>query len=174
MRFVPIGGYARDWGHLAIPEHVGNLVRDFGAKSWRVCYGHKLSVMERFLTRGNVVTRAGDFGQEPHGDVIDHAAFIKCDDGKMFVLTMPYGTPDAFLESFDKAMGEYRTKKLKIREDMERGHDWDHRGKAWKEQIFADTDIRAVVVDDRYKIRENGDLAAIIATGETLVAMGLA
>lgn len=181
MRFKPITTYARSWGEYAIQEHIDNLVRDFGVKSWCQCHGQALSMVERVLIDGNAIPRNGsawayngvqEFGKFNY-PAIDHAAFIKCVDGKTFVLTMPYADKDFFHKWFNELIAEYQARKLEIRNDIEDGYGSDYKSKTWIKQIYADTEIRAVIVDNKYKIRKNGDIVAIIATAETLEAMGL-
>ena len=173
MRFESIKTYKKSWGEYAIQEHIDNLVNDFGAKSWHVCYGYKFSMVERFLTEGNARPNYEyDFGCF-NDAAIDHAAFIKRMDGKTFILTMPYADNDLFHKWFNELLSDYQAEKFKIRARIEDGYGGNYRHKACKRQIYSDVDIQAVVVDNRYKIRVNGDMAAIIATTETLRVMGL-
>lgn len=172
MRFEPIRTYVKSWEGTAIPEHIDNLVNDFGAKSWCISYCEPMSLVERLLVDGKATRRYDEFGST-YNLPFDHSACIKCVDGRTFVLTMAYADKDYFHECFNKLLAEYRAKKFKIRARIEDGYDSYYKSKAWREQIYADADIQAVVVDGKYKIRTNGDIAAIIATSETLKAMGL-
>jgi hypothetical protein len=174
MRFMSIKSYKKAWGEYAIQEHIDNLVDGFEAKQWRQCCGYKLSMVERFLTEGNTQPDFhNDFGEFGYHQGIDHAAFIRRTDGRTFVLTMPYDREDSFYKGFNESLKEYQAKKAEIRDRIEEGYGGDYRRKAWRKQICSDVDIRAVVVDNRYKIRENGDMVAVIATAETLREMGL-
>lgn len=156
MRFEPISTYYRAWGDYMIPEHIDNLVNDFGVRGWDHAGDdmHKTSLIERVLKQGKATARKNDFGRFAY-PAIDHAVLMKCENGMVFVLTMPYATPESFHSLFDEMIEKYRQEKL-------------NRG------LDANIDIHAVVVDnERYKTRLNGSLTAIIATEDTLQEMGL-
>lgn len=174
MRFRSIESYKKAWSGHAIPEHVDNLVNDFGVNSCQVCNGHKFSMVERFLTEGNATPDYDyDFGEFGY-PAIDHAVFLKRADGLTFVLTMPYGTPEFFCECFNGLLSEYQARKLEIRTAIEEGFGREYKYKRWRKLIYSDAAIQAVVVDNRYKVRDNGSIVAIIATEDTLHEIGLA
>ena len=156
MRFAPISTYYRAWGDHMIPEHIDNLVNDFGVKGWDHAGDdlHKASLIERVLKQGKATARENDFGEFAH-PAIDHAVLMKCKNGMVFILTMPYATPESFNRLFDETINEYRQEKL-------------------DRDLDENVDIHAVIIDDdKYKTRLNGDLTAIIATEDTLRKMSL-
>ena len=196
MRFKPIAD-AYSCVPLLRSECLDNLIRDFDVKSYH-WYFQYMSELERVLVYGNANCRDTDFypcDHFHHGTVLDHTLVFKCKIGMPFAMTMPYATPESFNYSFAAMMNDYYDTKNRYRsivseltesrdrarfsricdkygtEDRIRAENF--RGRNWQKQFAIAERIDAVIVDDMYKVRENGNFAAIIATTETLKKMGL-
>lgn len=166
-------------------ECLDNLIYDFGVKSYGDRPAH-VSELERMLVFGKARLRYDtDFSDDSSRrmgqrwwHILDHDYMFKCDSGMTFMMTMPYDTHESFHEKFDAMMSAYYERKGEIARLVD-DPNYKYLRKRygtleWRKQFAITQKIDAVIVDDKYKIRENGDFAAVIATTETLHAMGLA
>lgn len=184
MRFEPIG-QCRQYIPLLREECLDNLIRDFGVKSVGDDVYH-LSELERVLVFGKTISRRFDFSDNSgqcmrNGSswhlIFDHDYVFKCESGMTFMMTMPYDTHDGFYEKFDAMIHDYYERKSELTHDVNDPQIgrwmWEYKTDGWRKQFAITETMDAVIVDDRYKIRENGDFAAIIATTDTLRKMGI-
>lgn len=145
MKFRPISTYHPP---LERPDSIRSLVNDFRVVTWTVP-PLSLETMLRCMRHGRAWERYSDrrygVGSRYIHGVIDHAYAFKCDVGA-FLLTMPYNTHEGFYKDFSSLMNV-------------------HAGYFGSNPT---DDIHAQIVNDRYKTRENGDFAAIIATIDVL------
>jgi len=177
VRFEHINHYrpqlARDAAIVALREDLG--VRQFVSGVPR-----HYSELERLLVQGRSIARMNDFtgGYESTVDltgqlgIFDHATTFSGRCGT-FVLTMPYNSIAGFYRDFEKLTRDYLQTRDSATSISERSDMWrsPYAKNPWKAELRTRPTIKAMVVSDRYKTRENGDFAAVIATDQTLWAM---
>lgn len=172
MRFERIGLYLQNEPN-ALTDGVANLIDDFDVVAYSRCPSIRLSELERLLKNGRSVERRDDFYDVPgswHGQVIDHASVFKCNDGHVFMLTMPYNTERGFYRDFERMMHGYRRARRHFAHDLVSVHN-EQTANRWAPQFVIPPMIEARIVPERYRTRDNGDLVAIIATTGTFAAL---
>lgn len=182
MTFDPIDSYSYA---LMRDDCFDNLKRDFGVKSWSRGT-HHISELERVLAFGTSRSRPHTDFSDSNGrlmgqgawHIFDHDCIFKCESGMTFMMTLPYDSFDGFFETFYGVTRRYYKRKneiIRMLNDPQKSR-WakEYKTPGWQKQFAITDQIDAVIVDDKYKIRENGDFAAIIAMRGTLSAMGLA
>jgi len=103
--------------------------------------------------------------------VFDHVLCFKGMSGAPFVLTMPYATPEVFYRSFNQLADRYYREKSNLADSMGIGYGKEYRTENWGYQFRTPCKMMAIIVPDRFKVRENGDFAAIIATDHWLLEL---
>ena len=173
MRFEPIKTLPNICP-LFLEEGYRSLVDELGVTAWHWGMPSYASELERFLLHGSVQKRKSDFfsirGHEYNSKLIfDHTICFKTYDGP-FLLTMPYGTVDRFYNEFNKFADAYYSEKEKIAKAQEKwlGQLKDYTTEQWWGQLHCLPKMKAVVVPDRFKVRKNGDFAAVIGMNSHL------
>lgn len=153
------------------------LVKEVGVYAWRWHEPLMASELERFLMLGTSRKRSSDFFEinVTHGKynklaVFDHAICFKAYFGS-FVMTMPYGSADYFYRNFNEFSDAYYHEKAEIAEYAKSGISKTYAAENWYSQLFRWNERRmmAAIVSDRFKVRTNGDFAAIIASDALLL-----
>jgi hypothetical protein len=160
-------------------ECLDRLIRDFNIKSWAPHRPKHISELERLLVYGMAIPRRADFTDKRGSDlncggylqVFDHDYLFRCESGITFSLTMPYNTHDGFYTDFDSMMRDYYEMRDRNAAFASQNTHSVYSTKGWENQFAIDQPIDALIVDDRYKIRENGSFAAIIAASSTMCAL---
>lgn len=175
MRFEPIKTLPMFCPNFR-EEGYDTLVKEIGVYSWSWTQPFMASELERFLILGTSHKRKSDFFElnVTHGTynklaVFDHAICFKAYLGP-FVMTMPYGSYDGFYCNFNAFADAYYRDKARIADITKSGVSKMYAAENWHNQLFRWNERRmmAAIVPDRFKVRTNGDFAAIIAS-EVLV-----
>lgn len=164
MRFSPIEKLLDACPETFVEEGYNALINELGVTAWHWHEPNSASELERFLVYGTVRSRKDDFfriGERPEYRklaVFDHAICFKSKTHGSFVLTMPYGTPDEFYSSFDVFANAYERYRSRVVELAMTRPSWkiDHL------LPYTYQKMMAKIVPDRFKVRMNGDFAAII------------
>lgn len=166
MRFEPIETLPNACP-LFVEEAYDALVNDLGIKAWHWHQPNTMSELERFLLHGSSRSKRGDFFDLPRhhvaDGVFDHSICFKGETGAPFVLTMPYSTSDRFYRDFNWVISAYYYEKAIRTDNLWFGYEKEYRTENWRSQFMTQRKITATIVPDRFKLRYNGDFAAIIA-----------
>lgn len=169
MRFEPIKTLPKRCPRF-VEEAYDALVNELGVYAWHWHQPRTMSELERFLTYGSSRSNRGDFFEIMNGgirfNVFDHVICFKCEMGAPFVLTMPYATPDRFYHEFNQLSDKYYQEKSDLADLVDKGFGCGYvNSNNWKHQLFDFLPkMAATIMPDRFKVRKNGDFAAIIAT----------
>lgn len=153
MRFEPIETLPSRCPNF-IEDAYDALVNEIGVYAWHWHEPRTADELERFLMRGESRRRRSDSFEinATHGAydklaLFDHAVCFKSTHAP-FVLTMPYVHEDTdYYRNFDAFADAYY-----------------HR-KPWVTDVtYPEQKMVTAIVPDRFKVRENGDFAAIVAT----------
>lgn len=172
MKFEPIKTFPNAC-QLFVEEAYEQLVSKLGVKAWHWYVPRTGSELERFLIRGTSHSRRDDFhdlrAEHPSYnflDLFDHSICFKGDIGAPFVLVMPYGDNITFHKAFEGFKADYYDDKARVVYAADHlgskvyklsgiGHKWG--------QLHCMGKFDATIVPNWFKVRENGDFAAIIA-----------
>ena len=149
------------------------LKSKLGVKAWHWHVPIKGSELERFLIYGESRSIRDDFYDLRSRDnydfqkVFDHALCFKCGNHGMscgqFVLTMPYGDNITFYDEFNKYTKDYYAEKEQAINAYNRFGSRAYSSKRMVSQLRANHKFEATIVPNWFKVRKNGDFAAIIA-----------
>lgn len=175
MRFEPIKTLPSACP-LFLEDAYRHIVDDLRAIAWHWGVPRKASELERFLVRGRSREKKTDFHElrSSHKsysflDVFDHAICFKSAYCDPFVLTMPYGDNISFYTAFNEFVTDYYEDKSRIIYAYEHYYPREYSSEEWIHQLFCfQGKIDATIVPNWFKIRENGDFAAIIARDSNL------
>ena len=165
MKFEPIETLP-DACPLFVESAYKHLVDKLGVTAWHWHQPRTASELERFLIYGQSRSRFSDFyelinSHYSYHNVFDHAICFK--GYAPFVLTMPYGDNVTFYEEFDKFTASYYAEKERVVYAADALGTKTYNTKSWNGQLHALPKFDATIVPNWYKVRENGDFAAIIA-----------
>ena len=149
------------------------LIDKLGVTAWHWHQPRTASELERFLIHGQSRSKFSDFYELINSDydylsVFDHAICFKGITGAPFVLTMPYGDNTTFYEGFNKFTESYYTEKERIIYAADSLGSKTYSTKSWTEQLHSSLKFDAIIVPNWFKVRENGDFAAIIAMDSSI------
>jgi len=175
MRFEPIKTLPGACP-LFVEKAYDALIDKLGVTAWHWHVPRTGSELERFLTYGQSRDKRSDFHElrRAHGnysfmDVFDHALCFKSKHSMQFALTMPYGDNISFYKAFDGFKADYYTDKERV---AYAGSSLNARGyqtKEWQGQLYClEPRFDATIVPNWFKVRENGDFAAIVAMDNQL------
>lgn len=162
MRFYPIETLPRACP-LFVEDAYENLVSELGVTAWHWHVPRTASELERFLLFSESRSRRSDFHELIHRDVFDHAFCFKGIAGAPFVLTMPYGDGESFHQAFKSFASGYYVDKTRVVYAADNLGAKSYSTQAWNAQLHCEPRMTAVIVPDRFKLRKNGDFAAVVA-----------
>lgn len=162
---------------LFVEDAYKKLVNRLGVRTWHWGQPGKISELERFLLFGESRTRLSDFfepwnnssrfGYHVHY-VFDHCLCFKSKYSLQFVLTMPYGDNETFYRNFELLANSYYQEKGRLAEAVKKGFGKNYKTPSWNSQFNCLPKMMATIVPNWFKVRENGDFAAIIAMDNQL------
>lgn len=167
MRFERIENI-HDRLEMAREECIAELVSALDIVDIGIGKPRYTSELERVLANGKSIARATDFYVLYEPTVFDHSYMFRCRSGLTFLYTLPYNSRDGFYCDFRAFIRGYYKEKRELEGLVE--HSKPHTQRRYEGQFLIKDTMDALVVDDRYKIRENGDFAAIIAMNATMAA----
>lgn len=137
------------------------------------------SELERFLIVGSSRENRGDFFdiRVTHGlysklSIFDHVICFKMTCAP-FLLTMPYGTVDEFTREFTAFLEAYYQEKAYVAETVTRFRREMYLSETWDFQLNFKPKMMAAIIPNRFKVRENGDFAAVIAMSNNIRAIDI-
>ena len=174
MRFEPISTLPSACP-LFVEDAYKALVGKLGVKSWHWSVPRTASELERFLLYGTARSLRSDFFElrSTHPgysflDVFDHAICFKGIMGAPFALVMPYGNNETFHNAFEAFKAGYYKDKARVA-NAPRSKTYSTR--SWTGQLYTKPRFDTTIVPNWFKVRENGDFAAIIAMDNWLYAL---
>lgn len=172
MRFEPIETLPSACP-LFVEEAYDALVNELRVTAWHWHEPSHASELERFLMYGESRHKQSDFfeifGRHEYQKLglFDHVVCFKSMI-MPFALTMPYGDPDGFYRNFKLFVEEYYRAKGFLADSLGIGFAKAHKTEEWGRQFRWSRKIVATIVPNRFKLRDNGDFAAIIAQDHSM------
>lgn len=165
MKFKPIETLP-DVCPLFVESAYKYLIDKLGVTAWHWHRPGTTSELERFLIYGQSRYRWSDFHRYDNLHVFDHCICFK--GYTPFVLTMPYGNNVTFYEGFNEFTASYYAEKERVVYAADSLGSKTYSSKSWTEQLHASPKFDATIVPNWFKVRENGDFAAIIAMDSSM------
>lgn len=152
---------------LFVESAYKQLISKLGVTAWHWHRPGTTSELERFLIYGQSRYRGSDFHRYTNLHVFDHCLCFK---GYVpFVLTMPYGDNVTFYEGFAEFAASYYGEKERVAQVVDYpGWSTIYNAKSWNEQLHVPYKFDATIVPNWFKVRKNGDFAAIVAMDNQL------
>jgi len=167
MRFEPIDTLPNKCPNF-VEDAYESLVNELKVTAWNWYLPMTASELERFLIYGKSRHKIDDFFEMTNSKydelrVFDHAICFKGISGAPFVLTMPYGNDVTFYREFDQFTKSYYAEKERVIYACDHLRCKAYMTEWWFSQLHAIQRFDAAIVPERFKVRTNGDFAAIIA-----------
>ena len=165
LNFESLATYNTTYADSVIPENVSNVVRDLSVKYWcPIDAGeYKLTLLERLITeKRTAIPRLYDFGDLTY-PLIQNAAILKRPNDEIFIITMPDIRQRQFNAEFNTLIAHYnKLKRQQLKHPSVDRFDWQR-------QMKKETDLQALVINNRYKMRTDGKIVAIIGTSKSII-----